>query len=863
MLFSSRRCLSINKQSYKTPKQLPREPLLFLYPRWFHNTVATYQPSLETSSTIPRRAWVDLGHLSTSDSSGANIIPPKLPRRAWTDLREVASTDSLGADATRIETVPISHEDRDILQGSQLNCDSTRDQWRPSLHSRNNAVSSSQKRDSSATTLSSSPTSTDLDSISRNFEVRHYEPKLRIRRSPQSVCRQVLARGPKFTAKTIKKGATKKLHDPASIEWSEPIRLLAQLIHRPKEVLGERLELHWDTVYRLTGTVGTNAWFHQVRLGCEVRVLGDHGRHQNKLVVILHGMPRARQLTREYLLQVDRDVAKSTRWNISSDDGSVLIRFVLSSLAWHYRTKDCRRADAVEQPRVWTVRSFADIVETLTTMQIPSQLRRELYDGGDSHNRTVAKVLENLFSDPRSEPFISLRALNCALRFTCKHTEINATSNFLFEKAKSIGLSLQADTFNILIEESLRQNRLESYRALLASMQRIGVVPNGMTWVALLKATKSRGGRRAILQHLRQKWSKDSGLWQQVALELVTTDFARLVRLEKSFDYFVDFMDQSFPSPWLSARCINRMLHVCAEKKLWELVPRILVLGESRGGVFNAATQTLLLSVFQKRGSIRDSLDLLESHFAKTIGNDSAFTIPVVFLTAWNKRFYNVCRVLWRFAAVSGDITSTMLNAVASSLIKNSDESSSSRSHLWRITAGKVIAGMDFDISGIAVQFPQLNQKGLTDPMRVLTQWAPADGTRQEQLSLAYTIIHRDITAYKRFSRFSFQQLFGLLRKAYERDCEWMHQGKVRKYSDLPWMIENAIDVPLRPLADQTVSPRHLLWPINENGDYKEEHYWTSEDRSNGPDDGGASVESLAEKPETRRSRPGTSFGLA
>lgn len=821
MLSSSKRCLSINKQRYTPPRDPLTEPLLFLYPRWFRTAAASYQQLGTTPTAIPARAWTDLGQLPIRDYSVANATRTKFPRRVWTDVGGVASTETICSDQGRTKNVSVcQYEGTHIPQGSQANADPWMDQLVPSgeaSRSWNNVIASCRGTEPGATSPSSTAPHPRPGSTDQTLEERDYDPKLRIRRTGQSAYRQVLAKGPASRAKTIKKGATKKLHDPASIEWSEPIRLLAQLIYRPKKVLGERLELHRDAVYNLTGTLDANAWFHPVRLGCEVRVLNERARHRDKLVVILHGMPRARQLTREYLLWIERVVAKSTGWSLSSEDRPVLIRFVLSSLAWHCRTKSARRADALEQPPSWTVRSFADVVETLTTMQIPRQLRRELYDNADSHNRTVAEVLESLFSDPRSESCISLRALNHALQFTCAHTELEATSTFLFERAKSIGLSIQADTYNILIEQSLRQNKLDYYRSLLASMQRMGVVPNEMTWVALLRVTKSRSARRAILQRLRHKWPKKNKMWQQVAVELVTTDFARLVRLEKSFDYFVDFMDQSLPPDWLSARCINRMLHVCAEKKLWDVVPRVVELGERRGGLFNTGTHSALLKVFQKRGSVRDSIGLLESHFAKTVGRDSAFAVPMVFMTAWNSRFYNVCRVLWRYAAVSGNIAVNMQNVVATSLIKNNDETNNSASHLWRITAGKVIVGMDLDVSGLASQYRFLNEDGLTNPMKVLAQWTPDDGPRQEQLSLAYTILQRDLTAYKRFWRLRSQQLFDLLKKAYELDCEWMHRKKVRQYSDLSWMIEDAIEVPLKPLQDPSVSPQHLLWPIGKD----------------------------------------------
>jgi hypothetical protein len=184
----------------------------------------------------------------------------------------------------------------------------------------------------------------------------------------------------------------------------------------------------------------------------------------------------------------------------------------------------------------------------------------------------------------------------------------------------------------------------------------------------------------------------------------------------------------------------------------------------------------------------------------------------MVFMTAWNGRFYNVCRVLWHYAAVSGIIALNMQKVVAASLIKNHDKSNHSASHLWRITAGKVIVGTDLDLSGLASQYRFFNQDRLKNPIKALAEWTSDDGPRQEQLSLAYTIMQRDLGAYKHFWQLRSQQLFDLLKTAYELDCEWMHKKKVRRYSDLSWMIDDAIKVPLKPLPSPSVSPQHLLW---------------------------------------------------
>ena len=813
MLSGIRSCLNTKKQTYTVPKQQLNEPLLFLYPRWFRTAAAARQHPEKASIVSPGPVWLDLGQIAPRESSGSTTSSTRPPRRAAGDPYESVSQATSG-----VSGVAVAHPSQDgianVPSKSRADLATAKSLCRGSestSRSYNDMTASQRGNDLGATDSTSNPPSTYFINTRPTEDIENELTKVRIRRTRQTAYRQVLAKSPRSDAKSIKKEATRKLHDPAGIEWSEQIRLLAQLVYRPKVALGERLELCRNTVFHLTGSIDTNAWFHQVGWGCEIRVLKEHASDPDKLVVVLHGMARARRLTREYLLQADRDVVNSALWSLSPEDEPKLIRFVLSSLKWHHRTKDVRRADTVENPRSWTVRSFAEVIETLTRMQIPYQLQRELHEGTESHNRTVARVIENLFSDPLSAPFISSRALNDALHFTSKHTEISDTSNFLFEKARMLGLTLQADTFNILIEASLRQNNLGYYQSLLANMRQMRVAPDGMTWLALLRLTKLRTGRQAILHCLRQKWPKDSTLWRQVALELVSTEFAQLVRVEKGFDYFVDFMDHSCPSAWLSTRCINQMLGVCAKKKLWDIVPRILDFGERRGGYFNTATQTMLLAVFQRRGSIQDSINLLESHFAKTVDRDSSSAIPTIFMTAWNSRFYNVCRVLWHYAALHGIITSSMQYIVALSLTRNNDKSSDSASHLWRITAGKVIAGVDLGSLSVGTKFRFLDEEGLLDPMKILAQWTPEDGTRQEQLNLAMTVIHRDLTAYKRFRHLPSQQLVNTLRKAYEMDCDWMHNKKVRRYTDLSWMMESAIKVPLQPLADPSASPQHLL----------------------------------------------------
>lgn len=787
MLSGSRRCcLSTKayKQRHTRHEQPCQEPLLFLYPRWFRAISAKPHSSDRTPTRSSQPGPVDLGVSRRVRESGHKS-------QAVGTVESIHNAD-LPQD-TQAQGLSIAPTNRSILSTQPLN----------RLASRPRQSRSWEEWKRQETRHTPEDTMTSIRRLPKSLSFRH-DSELRVRRV--SSLKDVAAQNTRL----MKRSAFKKLHDPDSILWAEAVGLLAQYEARPQPEAEEELELSNDTVFHLTGSIHSNAWIHPVRRGCGVCVVGTSSTSEEKCVLTLNGMPRAIHLTKRYLVAVEEDILRHLNRENTVQELPASFHYVLSDQKAHYGSIDGRRADGVEQPRDWTIRSFADHVETLVKMQIPRLVQRELYLEGERHNMNVAKVLENLFSDPQTEAYISARALNNALLFCCRHTEVSNTADVLFQKARHIGLPLQSDTFNILIEYSLAQNQFDRFRSLLASMQQIGITPDGMTWMALLRVTKSPEGRRTIQRHMRWRGLLNPNVQRHVVTELIRTEFAEYLRQERpdqfrktGLDKFVTFMDENFLPAWLSPISLNHMLNVCAERRHWNIIPKLVELARNRGMVFDSENLTHLLKVNRHRGSIRDSIELLKSHFAKTVGRDDTFAIPTVFMTGWNSRFYNVCRVIWRYAASHAIITYTMQNVVTSSLIKTSDVASTPASHLWRVAAGKIIVGTGLGIANLEAQHRL--QEDHTSSMKVmewLSQWTPNDGTREKQLSIASSMLHQDLTAWKRYQPMRSQPLFDLLEEAYAKDCEWM-QVKRQGCSSLAWMLSDAIDVPLHPIKDR------------------------------------------------------------
>ena len=794
MLSGSRRCLRpTTVKPLRSLTEVPRtELLLFLYPHCFRDAASKPQQFQEASHGASARQWTDLSRPNPNFELQSERAPTvRIAEPVHDGQRNISP---------RSEAHKQSHESLKshiVRPGDRLE-DRNGEVAAPRRHVQQS------KRQALIVILPRHADILSVESETRLDVGKDEQPpatlsirKVALTRTRESHDRafamQIAA------AKDIKGKALGDLHDPKHLRWAVPLRLLARMpMVLPESVgsdRGEKLDIPISTLYELTGSVDQNAWIDPIREGCKIKVLGRSNVNEANATLSLQGSGRARELAKQYLQAVSNTEPSEALPTGLGDRLQEPLRPVLSGRKPHFGEKYTCRADAIERPRAWTVRSFAEYVETITSMHIPALIGRKLYAGTPSHNETVAKALVEVFSDPTADGALSTRALNQALKFTCKHFEISSTTDLLFRRARSIGLDLGAETFNLMLGQALEQNNIHRFRYLLFEMQQLGVNADGMTWVALLSATKLRDARSVIIGHMKSRSLMSLSVQRAVVSNLIKTEFARLVKAGGGLQKFQDLMTAYGVSEWMDGNSFPQMLSICADEGLWNTIPQLVELSDQQVIRTKPAVLTHLHRSFRRRGSTKDSITLLSSHFAKTVGSDDAYVIPIVFLTAWNGRFYNVCRVLWHYAATHGIIPFRMKAIVALSIMKNKDRVRSAGPALWWTTAGKVIFGLDRQPSFEAEEGD--DGLGAEGAMDMLIHWTPDGDARQEQLTIAYDALGRDLDAWRRYIPMRSQQMVDLLREAYERDCTWMKEN-VAGEKGLSWMLEHAIDVPLR-----------------------------------------------------------------
>jgi hypothetical protein len=788
-MFSGSRCCLRTKvnTSWLSGDTCLNQQLLFLYPRWF----AT-----------------QLQHPTTQLAAHKSSEGTKL------SIKYILSNSRENVRARVVKQIKFQHVSRQPSQTSSEMLSST-------LQSIQSQLETSPKED--------------LDAIMKKREAHQGIVVFKLKRNGSRQRVYLPAPGSTSSTKQCIRNR-RRSRSPWSVlaNWENTLNMLANSVPNRKEAEGHEIWLSKQTLIALSGTSGSNSWVHNVRSGCEVQVTDMQSSCGTSRKILLRGSTRAVTLTKEHFATLQGDNLQSP--DIQSDlrsttlplkliprivadhravsngsNSNAPIRSVLTAAKNHLRQGNWMRVDELPQPAIYTVRSFKEYVEDLTTFQPPRLVRRKLYGSeGDTHNLLVADILCRLFTDSHTALSASAVALDLAIAFLCKHTELFHQRNQLYHHCRQMRLTLQPQTYNrILVACMLQEERIE-FGQVLDDLLSDGHQPDHRVWLMLLRSAPSMRHKRTVTEWIRRKNLLVNSLVQgEVAAELIGTELCVKAQERVHPKLYVESIDARVGRDWMSQSSVTRSLMSCSKNKAWALAVEIFKEAQSRGVTFDHTALPLMFRFMQQRGSVRDSLCLLRSHLVQTTGRDDRVIMPIMFMTAWKHRFYNMSRVLWRYTAVQGATTYKMQNVVMESLLHNQDSSSSrgGRTGLtmanleWKRRAGKVLVGTNLDTNGLPVVF-QLNttlpSSTSVDPMVWLAQYTSDGGQRDQQSSLAYVMMHRDLDAWKYYAPPGRDRLLELLTNAYAMDVRWKSEGigLDRGGKSTQWMIENAIDVP-------------------------------------------------------------------
>ncbi|GAA84958.1 peroxin Pex23-like-Penicillium chrysogenum [Aspergillus luchuensis IFO 4308] len=593
-------------------------------------------------------------------------------------------------------------------------------------------------------------------------------------------------------------------------KWTKIREMLEEMhedthVWAKKGVKQKELLVPEETIALLTGVTDMalkeNVWYVPVHNGCKVHVLRplqSQGRFRR---VILSGSERVVELVSDRIAQARRLQEQS--------DPLVDIQIPLFPIIPSIEALKRQGAPVPLVRGVWDIQSavkqaaklhmvlpagknlsgirdFAEHVEELTRSK-PSYNSKIPY----SHQKQVARALVQLFRNEAYSSFMSTAALNRALSYLLDHEFLNAARD-IFLKSEHLAT---VDTFNILLKSAAKRQDLRFFRQFLLAMSRLSIRPDPNTWLTLLDCLVAPKAKADLVTYMLQRGYLENMGAMRTALHLTLPNtFRAHLESGKSVDSFIRQTADSCGDSCFAPSLISQMFGVIVRLKDFAALDRLFDICKQNDLTFNSATITQILSLF--RADMPTALRYLFRCLERPETKLERHAWERLFLVAFKGQYYNICRVLWRYACMSGNVTYKMKRTVVTSLIRNVPRKPETNVHtIWDVSAGKVIVGLDLHRPDHKLQttvLDKLPREYRTNPIAYLSSgYKPSGEEREQQIQVASALTQHDIEIGS-WHRPQFPLLI-MLEAASVLDQEWR---KVPR--PVHWLVQNAIRVPVR-----------------------------------------------------------------
>lgn len=552
----------------------------------------------------------------------------------------------------------------------------------------------------------------------------------------------------------------------SQVDWLPLARFLATIPKPQSESTQASVELDRTFLSTYTGSYRPNVWTENVGTGVLVELAPESGFMANATrPAVLTGSPYYEALVRDKL-----------SGSVEAEDAS----------------QGLREDDQFDSlANVISVSSFTRLVYRLTNQYINRNVEKDAYH---DYHRYAADILSWMFEDPVTSRYASTVALNRALIFLYNHPELAGTATLIFDKAQRMSLVYNTTTANLRLGFGIRHNFRSMAQATAKDMMDYGIQPNSRTWSILYTALSTSHARLQLINLIQDRNIKITDkVWSQFASTILEE------RLRSNSDDDADVLaaivtdvDEAIGPSWLTTEACHRALSVCRDMRAYNIAQSLTELADSRGVAVRRDSHVISFALFRRRKDLDSAVKLLTAMSAQGDLIHAKWVIPYMFMTAWYRQRLYTCHLLWIFAATCGLITKRMRTVVNRALLSNTPGDAKleevSRSQLrrsrWRQMAARVICGIDDDFlnrgTDFGKRFPRLhaycfgNERSSRHPdvAEMLMHWTPDDGTRDEQLSLAYVVIGHDINAWKTFDPMTLETLIQQLPLANARDRE-------------------------------------------------------------------------------------------
>ena len=452
-----------------------------------------------------------------------------------------------------------------------------------------------------------------------------------------------------------------------------------------------------------------------------------------------------------------------------------------------------RRPSEVPRPTHWDVKTLANYVDDLVQCQLPESKLRQHYAHEFAFHTEVGNIILELLRDPSIHKHVTSKVAKTAITFFVHNQRLTDVNSLLpiFDEL------LTTRAFNEMLRAAGRRSDLYLFKTYIHAMKDAGLSPNGWEWVHFLKAIRSPKLRSYMLVHLQQIGVLEEHHILKAAVSCALQDsFCYHVSTGQDVFVYLDGLQQTF-GDWISTPAINNLVLEASWMKSPEAIGVILEYCRQKDMPLDDRTLCygLLYFVDTKRfkAGIQFFLEMIHTHRV----NRTAVATQLLFVLAWKRRAYNVCRLIWRYCSLEGSVSWEMQDMILSSVSKNTPEYPTSIGQRWHKAIGKVVVGVTNDL--VVSPFDPREPEDLPEPAYVgepgfpsdLLVFTERDAGRHEQFSRCKELVMRDLRSFEKYDPYlAFEDM---IMPAMRLDLEW---GAVRQ-DDATWAVQNAIRVPV------------------------------------------------------------------
>lgn len=190
------------------------------------------------------------------------------------------------------------------------------------------------------------------------------------------------------------------------------------------------------------------------------------------------------------------------------------------------------------------------IIKLLEIRHDPARIR-ELYPGVSDVTDPKKMMIVEAFRDPALRHCVTPAILNRALSWLMKAGGHRADGSELFNYAQRIGLPIDTDTYNIMLDGYECTSDVGHFYATLKAMTSHYHAPNTRTWIILLHLVRNEDERRQIIVRMWERGAfEDPSARRQVAAVMASYDLHQALKSGKSLEHFLKGQEQRYGKDW-------------------------------------------------------------------------------------------------------------------------------------------------------------------------------------------------------------------------------------------------------------------------------------------------------------------------